>query len=259
MVSGNDLLKIKTLFNGYVSSFYTGREQHDAAIRIKEVHTRNVALEILDIAGTLGMDAEERSTAETTAVLHDIGRFEQFARYHTYSDAKSEDHAALGVRVTKDRGVLEALDPSDRDLVLFTTLNHNKAALPEKGGDRQLFFLRLLRDADKIDILNVVTAEYSKGSTSEVLKIGLPDTAGISDRIVRSLAGGRLARAEDMQTFNDFKLLQMSWVFDLNFPRTFEIVRQRKYLEKIRDALPDNPAAEQAFAAARDHLNGNCP
>lgn len=252
------LLEIKNWFEKYTKGFFTGSESIDSALAIKVRHTKNVGLEILTIADSLALSVENCYLAEICAVLHDAGRFEQYARYHTYSDASSENHAAIGIRVINDSGVLAHLDSADRDLVLFTVFHHNTASLPEKGGDRPLFFLKLLRDADKIDILNVVTRQYAKGSTSEVLKIGLPDTPEVSDAIVQSLMQEKIARVEDLRTFNDFKLLQISWVFDINFSRTFHIIKKRNYLEKIENALPQTDAVTLAVAAARRHLMSNC-
>jgi hypothetical protein len=259
MISENDLLEIKRRFTDYVSAFYTGSDKHDSAIRIKEVHTKNVALEILDIADTIGLDAEQCYRAEIMAVLHDMGRFEQFAKYQTYLDGRSENHATMGVRAIRRSGIIGGLDAGDQDLIMSVVEHHNRAVLPAGGEKRFLLFLRLLRDADKIDIWHVVTDHYRGFNTNEAIDIGLPDTSGTSEAIVQCLMRGEIARVEDMKNLNDFKLLQMSWVFDLNFPRTFEIVKQRAYLEKIRDALPKDFAAERAFAAARCHSERNCP
>ena len=57
-----------------------------------------------------GLSGEALYMAETAALLHDIGRFEQFHRYKTFSDARSEDHAALGVDAIKEEGLLQSID-----------------------------------------------------------------------------------------------------------------------------------------------------
>jgi hypothetical protein len=59
----------------------------------------------------------------------------------------------------------------------------------------------------------------------------------------------------DLETLDDFKLLQLAWVYDLNFPRTFEIVKERKYLEKIRQALPkDSRRVAEIYKHVQDYL-----
>jgi hypothetical protein len=43
-----------------------------------------------------------------------------------------------------------------------------------------------------------------------------------------------------MKTFNDVKLLMLSWIYDMNFPPTLERIRQRGFLGKVIDFLPQN-------------------
>ena len=52
--------------------------------------------------------------AEAIAVLHDIGRFEQFFRYHTYSDSASVDHARLGADIIERTGIVKMLAADER-------------------------------------------------------------------------------------------------------------------------------------------------
>ncbi len=258
MVSEKDLLWIKNWFDTYVHHFCTGNERFDSAICLKVRHTKNVAREILDISNSLNLGAGDCFLAEITALLHDIGRFEQYMKYQTYSDQKSEDHAKLGIEILKKTGALNRLDSADREVIEAVVIHHNKAILPQSSDPRFLLFLKLLRDADKIDILHVVTEHYQGINTNNAIELGLPDDPEISNRIIQNVMNGKIARAEDMLTLNDFKLLQIGWVFDLNFPRSFEMVKQRKYLQNISAVLPLSDAVTQALAVALQHIDKNC-
>ena len=258
MVRETQLLDIKEWFETYIGSFFTGVEKHDSALAVKVRHTKNVAVEIIDLANSLDIGPDERSIAELCALLHDIGRFEQYARHHIYSDSRSEDHAAIGIRILHETGILNKLDFADQDLIRFAVFHHNKALLPEIGDERYLFFLRLLRDADKIDILRVVTDHYHGIVTDDAIDIGLPDTPEISDKILNDVMSGRIACVENMQTLNDFKLLQIGWVFDLNFPKSFEIVKHRHYVQKLSAVLPPTDEVQQAIAVALRHVETQC-
>jgi len=250
MIQEADLLYFKNWFEMYVKQFCTGDERIDSAICLKVKHTQNVALEILDIANTLQLDAEHFYLAEIVAIFHDIGRFEQYIRYHTYSDQKSEDHANLGLEVIARTGVITRLPIYEQELIRNVVAHHNRASLPHSDDQKFLLLLKLLRDADKIDILHVVTEHYAGFNRNEAINIGLPDTPEISDKIARRILDRQLANVNDMQTINDFKLLQASWVFDLNFPRTCHIFKQRRYLEKLSAALPQSETVVQAFTTA---------
>jgi hypothetical protein len=119
-----------------------------------------------------------------------------------------------------------------------------------------VFFTKLLRDADKIDIWRVVTDYYRQvdGTRNGTIELGLPDGPEISDEVCADLKAGRIVRMGDMKTLNDFKLLQMAWIYDVNFPRTFEIVRERGYMEMIRDALPQSEKVAEMYDTIRSYL-----
>lgn len=106
MATENDVLWFKKWFGRYVQKTCIGDKQFYSAIQIKVRHSHKVAEVILDISESLGLNIQGRCLAEIIAILHDIGRFEQYTRYHTYSDIKSENHAVLGVGVIQKQDVL---------------------------------------------------------------------------------------------------------------------------------------------------------
>ncbi len=258
MIQETDLLYFKNWFDLYVRQFCTGDERIDSAICLKVTHTKNVALEILDLANSLNLDAEHCYLAETVALFHDIGRFEQYIRYGTYSDRKSRDHAKLGLEVIASTGVISRLALYEQELVRKVVAHHNRASLPLDDDQKFLLILKLLRDADKIDILRVVTEHYAGFSCNEAINIGLPDTNEVSDEIVNSILNCTLAKFEDIKTIYDFKLLQVGWVFDLNFPGTYQIFKQRCYLDKLSAVLPQKVNVVQAIDSARRFLQRKC-
>jgi putative nucleotidyltransferase with HDIG domain len=224
----------------YIEKFSSSDVIVQENIDLKAEHTYKVREEILDIGRSLGLGDEDLRLAEAVALLHDIGRFEQYSRYRTFADHKSEDHGALGVKVIQGEGLVEGLEVEEAAVIIRTVGAHNRAELPDETTGRGLFFLKLLRDADKVDILRVVTEYYqnAENGRKRSIELGLSDDNRVSDNVYEALINGRVARMKDLETLNDFKLLQIGWVYDLNFPRTFQLVRERKYLRKIRAALP---------------------
>jgi len=99
--------------------------------------------------------------------------------------------------------------------------------------------LKIVRDADKIDIWRVVTSYYRNSGRQRnlALEFDLPDRPHISKPVYEALMKGRLVNMKGLKTLNDCKLLQMGWIYDLNFPRALQIVRENGYLEWIRDAI----------------------
>ena len=50
---------------------------------------------------------------------------------------------------------------------------------------------------------------------------------------------------------NDFKVLQMGWIFDIHFPRTFQIILKRRYLEKIHSSINNSDKADEILNITR--------
>lgn len=227
---------------------------------LKTEHTRRVCQAIMDIGSSLDLSNEDLCMAEASGLLHDIGRFEQYSRYRTFMDYRSEDHAALGVKVIQANRVLDDLEPNVADIIIRLVRYHNRAALPVGVEKRFLFFLKLLRDSDKVDIWRVVTECYQNGDNNRNRSIGLdlPDIDRVSDSVYESLMNGKLVQMEDLETLNDFKLLQIGWIYDVNFPRTFQIVMENDFLTIIRNVLPQGSVrVAEIYERACEHLERN--
>ncbi len=251
---------LRSRFNDYVRIFSSGDPAFQENIDLKKGHTLKVCEAALDIGKSLNLSDEELCVAEACGLLHDIGRFEQYSRYMTFSDHRSENHAALGVRVIKENRMLEGVDTNDAGLILRAVLYHNRFSLPEEEDEGCLFFLKLLRDADKVDIWRVVTDYYQNAGhiKNQAIELDLPDSDSISEPVYRSLMMSKLVRMSDLSTLNDFKLLQIGWIYDINFHKTFQIIKEHKYLEKIREALPENSdRVSDIYGRAVTYLNKN--
>ena len=253
-ISAEAVARLQERFLAYARSFYADDPGSDPdlrdAIDLKIEHTLRVCEESRYISAALGLAAEARHLAEVAALFHDVGRFPQYARYHTFSDRKSEDHAALGVRVLRERAVLAALGPAE-DLLLRVIGYHNRLALPgpEDETPTCLFFSHLLRDADKLDIYRVVTDYYRRPETEGNGWVAweLPDTPGVSEAVCEALMAGRVVPNDRLRNLNDFKLLQVGWVYDINFAPALHRLCERGYLRMLRDVLPDSPRIEMIF------------
>ena len=59
----------------------------------------------------------------------------------------------------------------------------------------------------------------------------------------------------EVANINEFKVLQMSWVFDINFKPTFEILRQRDDLDLIVATLPESQLWDKALAFIKSYID----
>ncbi|MGC9363550.1 MAG: HD domain-containing protein [Fidelibacterota bacterium] len=248
---------IRKWFSGYVAGFKEEGEELRQNIVLKEEHTGRVCREILQIGKQLDLNDDELRLAEITALLHDVGRFEQYARYHTFVDKKSEDHAELGIKILRKYGILDQFNEFTRNLIYRTIRYHNQASLPQHETEECLLFTKLLRDVDKLDIWKVVSDYYHRkdGGRNGALELDLPDTPEISEQVYRDLVNQRIVDVKHIRNLNDFKLLQMGWIFDVNFSPTLRSVKSRGYLERIRDVLPNTEKIRTVYNVVQAYLD----
>jgi hypothetical protein len=168
------------------------------------------------------------------------------------------NHAEFGVEILREEQTLRRLEESEHDLVLRAISYHNRMDLPLDETDRCLTFSKMLRDADKLDIWQVFTDYYARqgGASDTTIIHNLPDTPGISDRICADLLAGKTARYGDAKNLNDFKLLQVGWVFDINFAPSVRRIQERDYMGMIRNALPQSGQIAQIFSEVQSYLAG---
>jgi len=240
---------LKEWFAEYVETFRFEEPEYQQNIDLKKGHTKRVYNEILKIGNQLGLSEEEMNLAETIALFHDVGRFEQYSRYKTFSDRISEDHAELGIKILDQNGVLERLDNETGELIRCSVRSHNKPTVPVGKSETCLFFIKLLRDADKLDIWRTLIGYYYKknGKRNNSLTLDLPDTPGISEEVYKDLMNNTIVNLKSVRNLNDLKLLQAGWIFDINFGPTLTYIKKHRYLEKIRAVLPDSGEIDEIF------------
>ncbi len=251
-----DLATLKKWFADYVAAYYTDDPDYNRSIRLKEEHTERVCRNILMLGNALDVSEYDMMLAETMALFHDIGRFKQYAVYGTFSDKASENHARLGLRQMAVNKVLSVCTQEEKRTITKAIAYHNAVALPLGEDERRLFFMRLVRDADKLDIWKVVLDYYhTRGEPrNKALELGLPDGPGYSQKILQALHEHRIALIRDLETLNDFKLLQIGWVFDLNFTPSFQAVQRHKFIQQIAATLPQSKKIAAAVKEAEAYV-----
>jgi putative nucleotidyltransferase with HDIG domain len=248
------LTRITQWFAEYVASFEPSTEQQKAAIALKDKHCRLVCDEAGMIGAALGLSRADLELARIAGLLHDVARFEQYMHYGTFVDARSINHGERGAEIIGKSGVLADLPADKAPSVIDAARYHNRMIVPDGLPPQSAFMTRLVRDADKLDIFRVAVEYYHKPIRDRAVELDLPDTPHISPAICHSILQGKMALMTDLKSLNDFKLLQMAWVYDVNFAPTLRAMVQRQYLPRIRETLPDLPEVDEVYAAVSEGL-----
>ncbi|MDY0387623.1 MAG: HD domain-containing protein [Methanolobus sp.] len=252
-----NFLKLREWFNRYVHSFYSDDAFIQKNIRLKEEHSIRVCENASLIAKSEYLGNEEYYLVKTIALLHDIGRFEQFRKYRTFKDSESENHALLGVRILRSEGVLSALPLEEQRIIFAAIKNHNLLRIPDKLDKRTLFHSKLIRDADKLDIYKVLIDYHAIKDTSPnpALYLGLPDTPEYNPDLVKDIFNKKVASVKKVKTCNDMNLTRLTWLFDLNFVETVRLVRKRGYINKLIATLPQNAEMDKLNTHLMEYLD----
>jgi len=238
----------KNWFSDYTTSFHYPGIDDNKNISLKINHTRHVCENAKKIAESLQLTGNSIMLAETAALFHDIGRFAQYAQYKTFKDSISENHGKLGVKILEQEGILQNLPENEQGLITNTVKFHSAFAIPDLKETEKIFFLKLIRDADKLDIWRVFVEYYNTGETERTSTVGqeLPDVPGYTEEVLSCILEKKMASLAMLKKLNDFKLTQLSWVYDLNFDISFSLLLERNYIKEIISKLPQTEEIRKA-------------
>jgi len=251
------LENLKKWFDDYIKPYCDTDPEGLKNILMKAEHTRKVC-EVMDLI-TAGerLSAGDARIAGAVALLHDVGRFPQYRRWRTFRDSISDNHARMAVEVIREQQLLVGLPAGEQLLVEEAVRFHNLLKVPERLKSPTDLFLRLIRDADKLDIWRVFlgyfdTPEHERASAA---LLGFPELPGVSASCLTALAAGRVVNLDTVVCANDFKLLLISWSYDLNFGSSYRLVKNQGYLQALQANLPEQDDILAAIDSARSHID----
>lgn len=240
-------------FEDYTKKLVKTKDHYVAeSLQLKLDHSLRVAKLSALLAQRLELDEPECELAEFIGLFHDLGRFVQFTEHQSFDDTKFGDHAAQSVSMLKEQTFFSVLPETEQQLVLFAIESHNKASVTSKD-KQQMLFSQLLRDADKLDIWEICVSFLKRDGSFSLPSIcyNLPHTPGVSEAVIKSLAVGKPVVRKEVQSVNDFKLMLMGMVYDLNFKSSFQIVSEKQLIKKIYDTMPKRDDVIDAYRQIR--------
>lgn len=255
-----ELSAIASWFDRFAGSFQAASCEEQRNYDLKIEHTRRVRGFMEQLSASIGMPPGERALASAIALCHDVGRFPQYRDYGTFNDSLSINHASLAVQVLKRQGVLDNLAEESRILLLQAVALHNAFIIPNDLDPDLRRFTLLIRDADKLDIWRVMIEHFTSPPEKRAAAVAwsLPETGSCSERAIAEVAAGRMLCRSLLESADDFKLLQLSWVFDLNFTESFAIMDELGYLETIATLLPRQQSCLEAVETVRSFVSSRC-
>ncbi len=244
---------IRCWFREFVDRFRQDDGSSHPMIELKIGHTARVATLCRGIAEGTGWPSPEVLLGEVAGWLHDVGRFSQWEEFGTYYDEVSVDHASRGCEVILREGVIDALEQEERSRVLDAVAFHNRRELPESVPASSLGLCRLVRDADKLDILDLTYRSLVDGTLCGT-QPALSREVEANPVLLAEIATHRRASYGNMKTLSDFVLVSVSWAYDFNFAATARMVREGGMLSRLASHLPATEDVRGVLRDAEAHL-----
>ena len=225
----------KAAFEAYLDEY----DRADDKIHLKIVHTYGVVDAAEDIARRMGLGEEDVQLAKVIGLLHDIGRFEQIKRFDSFEPGTME-HAAYGAQILfGPEKMIRRFVKDDRfDSLICTAIEkHSDFKLEGIADERTLLHAKLIRDADKLDNCRVKLEE-----PMETL-LGV-DEKGVGEGVIATKGMGVLYGKgiciifrQSLQKWTT-GISYIAQYYDINFPETYEIMREHDYVKRIMDRVP---------------------
>lgn len=235
-----NFLQIQSHFNQYCKPYIEVEDTRiQNALQFKYNHSENVSNISNNISLFVFNEKVHQENARIAGLLHDIARFEQMKQFNTFVDAKSFNHGEKAVEIIKNEKFLINFNSEYQTTILDAIHVHNKMNFDPFSNEITQLTANILRDADKIDILHSIAEIYSTPESSfrKAIELDMPNDPIISNNVLEQISQFKMVKFDDLQTLNDFKLLKISWVFDLNFPISYAIILENDSLTKIYNSL----------------------
>lgn len=239
-------------FKLYIHRF----DEADPRVSLKALHSEKVASNAEIIAKGLGLSDSDVNLAWALGMLHDIGRFEQIARFHTFSDGKSMNHAAFGAKYLFSEGHIRDYieDSPEDDLMEKAIALHSAYALPSGLSERELLFCRLLRDADKADIFRVYAA-YA-GHPEIIWNVAREkfESSRMTDEVYEMALAKKSIPTSIKKEPLDFYVGGLAMYFDVNFEVTRQLIRDQGYLAKFMNFHSRDEETERRLSEVKKRI-----
>lgn len=255
-MKANEEKRLVKWFEKYVRKFTDHSGKLTPMLQLKLDHSQRVAENAAVIGRDLGFPEEDVRAARTLGLSHDIGRFNQFVRHQTFRDELSFNHGHHGAEIMEKCEALKACSAKDRRRIIAGIRHHNRANLPTGFGNDALAFIKIGRDADKLDIFDVLYYSWKNGvlRKSPDISLRVKLDGPINPKALDEIRHGQNISAGHLKSLADLFLLQLSWVYDINHAPTFRRMISRKVIEHIAEVLPPTAEIGEQILIAKQYV-----
>ena len=204
---------------------------------VKFEHSKRVC----EIACSIGKSMEQNNEREkwlaySLGLLHDIGRFPQYSEYGTFLDSQSFDHGDRGETILAQEFIWNGISEEDKQCLMTGVRCHNKKDVPSNLSEEKLKWCFLVRDADKIDIFRMIQQRIDNNTIFDILPRH-KKFKGLTNTLVEEIGQDSMGSYNNARSLQDYRLIQLTWGVDLNFPISVNTLQEEGIFDKIIEDL----------------------
>jgi hypothetical protein len=132
-------------------------------------------------------------------------------------------------------------DKLTQALIIKAVKYHNKYKIADDIEGDELTYCKLIRDADKIDILNYM--EYEDITKLFDFKTILKDD--LSDKVYKEMLDNKVVNRYDAKTKLDDYMLEIGFIYDVNYDISVKLIKKNKSIDKLYDRIKDAKEIEK--------------
>lgn len=242
--------EIAQVFENYTSKY----DMEDPDINYKYYHSYRVMEFAKYIANKQNLSKKDQELATIIGLYHDIGRFEQDKLFDSYTDTKTFDHGNYGEELLIKQELIKQIPIEETyyKLIAKSVKNHNKYKIEEGLNEHELFHAKLIRDADKLDILYYMSEKRFRKKSFDYED----ETFDIRDSIKEEFFRQESIYIPNKpnKTNSEKAITMIALIFDLDFKETAEYILENHILDNLYNVLPNKENYKEYISLANKHL-----
>lgn len=235
-----DINIIDKEFKEYIKNY----DLDNKDIFLKYEHTFEVVKVMEKICKKMNLSEEQTSLAKAIAYFHDLGRFEQLRSTNTYRDDLL-DHAEYGADLLIKEDYIKkfSIDEKYYSIIEKAVRYHNKLEVNEDLTKDEELFVKLIRDADKVDIYRVMVKFFENNFLVEPTK-----------KVLDDFYNHKSINKKDIKNKSDSLLCQMAFTFDINYEESKEVLRETKYYQGFIESINVGEEVKDIFKSVKEEI-----
>lgn len=238
--------------NQALETYIKNYDMNDPDIKYKYNHSYRVMKNSEFLANKLNLSEIDKKLAKIIGLYHDIGRFEQDKRYNSFNDSKQFDHADYGVEILFKQNIIKQIPIEEKyyHIIEKSIKNHNKYQIEENLTKEEMQHAKIIRDADKIDILYAASEELLTPKALDLTK----DKEDIRESIKKEFYKEKTIKTSSLtgkKTESEKVLSYLALVFDLNYKFSADYILEHKIIDNFYNNLKDKEKYKEYF----EHIN----